>query len=211
MELKVVCDCGQKYKFDVEPVGGRMPYAVSCPACNTDGTAAANALLATQLPAAPTAIPAPPPVPPASAGLRIKGQESAAPTAVALPPAPAGLPVPPIRPLAAAKPAKSAEFNMGLGILGAVLGAGLGAGLMFGFFLLVHFRFPWLGLGIGALSGYGARLLGRGTETVLGVITAGIALLSVGGTLYLIYGEIPVINILSMIVSVSVAYRLASG
>jgi hypothetical protein len=46
MELKVVCQCGQKYKFDVEPVNERVPFAVNCPVCNADGTATANTLLA---------------------------------------------------------------------------------------------------------------------------------------------------------------------
>ena len=46
MELKVVCQCGQKFKFDVEPVGGRMPFQVNCPVCGVDGTAVANQLLA---------------------------------------------------------------------------------------------------------------------------------------------------------------------
>src|ERR1700722_697096 len=45
MELKVVCYCGQKYKFDVEPVEGRMPFTVNCPVCNVDGTPLANQLL----------------------------------------------------------------------------------------------------------------------------------------------------------------------
>jgi hypothetical protein len=45
IELKVHCDCGQKYKFDVEPVDNRMPYTVSCPICKHDGTEKANALL----------------------------------------------------------------------------------------------------------------------------------------------------------------------
>ncbi len=44
-ELKVECDCGQKYKFDVEPVNGRMPFTVSCPTCGVDGTPKANDLL----------------------------------------------------------------------------------------------------------------------------------------------------------------------
>ncbi len=56
MELKVVCECGQKFKFDVEPVNGQMPFNVNCPVCNKDGTAAANAMLA-ELPKSP-----PPPV-----------------------------------------------------------------------------------------------------------------------------------------------------
>ena len=64
MEVKVVCGCGQKYKFEVEPVHGRMPWPVNCPVCNADGTALANAAIAQSVPPAP--VPAPQP-----AGLRI--------------------------------------------------------------------------------------------------------------------------------------------
>ena len=99
---------------------------------------------------------------------------------------------------------------MGLGILGAFLGAILGVGLMIGFFLLTHFRFPLLGVGIGFLTGYGARLLGRGTNNVLAIISASIALVAVCGTLYFIFGTIELIYIISMVVSLSVAYRTVS-
>jgi hypothetical protein len=44
--IEIQCGCGQKYAFEVEPVGGRMPSAVACPACGADGTAAANAIIA---------------------------------------------------------------------------------------------------------------------------------------------------------------------
>ena len=76
MELKIVCQCGQKYKFDVEPVGGRMPFTVNCPVCQADGTMTANMRLAEhfrfvppppQASAPPPVAPnpaAPPPVPP---------------------------------------------------------------------------------------------------------------------------------------------------
>ncbi len=77
--VKVQCGCGQRYAFDVEPVGGRMPAAVACPVCGTDGTAAANEVIARSL----AAQPAPAPV----AAMRV-------PTAT-VPPAPA-------RPVAAA-------------------------------------------------------------------------------------------------------------
>jgi len=46
MTIKVQCRCGSKYSFDVEPVGGRMPFAVQCPTCQADGTAAANQIIA---------------------------------------------------------------------------------------------------------------------------------------------------------------------
>jgi len=74
MEIKIECACGSRYKFDVEPVNGRMPVGIGCPNCGLDGTTAANAIIARQLgtppPAlAPVAI-APTPAP-APAGLRL--------------------------------------------------------------------------------------------------------------------------------------------
>src|SRR5258708_28187503 len=74
--IKILCACGQKYAFDVEPVGGRMGDAVQCPVCGADGAAAANELIAQHL-AAQTA---PPPA------LRIGGQKP--PPAVQRPPPP---------------------------------------------------------------------------------------------------------------------------
>jgi hypothetical protein len=40
--ITIQCPCGQKFAFDVEPVNGRMPVSVACPACGADGTNAAN-------------------------------------------------------------------------------------------------------------------------------------------------------------------------
>src|ERR1051325_1269254 len=56
--VKLECACGQHYAFDVEPVNGRMPAPVACPACGADGSTAANEFIAQRL-AAPAAIPAP--------------------------------------------------------------------------------------------------------------------------------------------------------
>jgi hypothetical protein len=47
--VKIECECGQNYAFDVEPVNSRMPTAVTCPSCGADGTAAANDYIAQQL------------------------------------------------------------------------------------------------------------------------------------------------------------------
>lgn len=45
--VKITCACGQKYAFDVEPIGGtRMPVPVFCPACKRDGTVEAEQFLA---------------------------------------------------------------------------------------------------------------------------------------------------------------------
>lgn len=114
------------------------------------------------------------------------------------------------RPMTTTEIASDDRFSMPKGILGAFLGAAIGVGAMFGFYSLAGFRFPLLGVGIGALTGYFARLLYKGTHSTLGLISGGIALASVVGTLYLMYGEFPLMNIISVIVSVSVAYRLAA-
>ena len=186
MELKVLCDCGQKFKFDVEPVNGRMPFTVNCPACNEDATAKANSTLAENLSAAPA--PAMPP-PLSSAAL---------PTAPRLPVS-----------AKAGKPKAVNEFNLGLGILGAFLGAGLGAGLMYGFFMMTHFRFPFMGTCVGLLAGLGARLLYKGTDSTLGGISAAIAVLATCGTLYCMYGELGGLFVVSIGISGYFAYRVA--
>jgi len=45
MTIKIQCACGSKYSFEVEPVEGRMPFAVHCPTCNADGTEMANQII----------------------------------------------------------------------------------------------------------------------------------------------------------------------
>ncbi len=44
--IKIQCGCGQRYAFEVEPLQGRMPYAIACPSCGIDGTTAANESIA---------------------------------------------------------------------------------------------------------------------------------------------------------------------
>ncbi len=86
MELKLQCGCGTKYKFDVEPIHGRMPAPVQCPTCGADGTTDANQFLA-QHPN-PSSAPAVRLVSAAaapSAGLRIASSASSAASAVADP------------------------------------------------------------------------------------------------------------------------------
>jgi hypothetical protein len=40
--VKIICVCGQKYAFDVQPAAGRMPVPVFCPACGREGTSEAD-------------------------------------------------------------------------------------------------------------------------------------------------------------------------
>jgi Glu-tRNA(Gln) amidotransferase subunit E-like FAD-binding protein len=44
--VKIICRCGQKYAFDVEPVNGRMPVPIFCPTCGLEGTVEANQVIA---------------------------------------------------------------------------------------------------------------------------------------------------------------------
>src|SRR5947208_16810612 len=78
MEIKIQCGCGTKYAFEVEPVNNRMPAPVGCPNCGTDGTFAANEILARTFPT-PVMAPAP--------AMAVSSPMSAAPTAVAAAPA----------------------------------------------------------------------------------------------------------------------------
>jgi len=97
--IKIQCACGQRYAFEVEAVGGRMPSAVACPVCGADGTAAANAAIAQSLAAKTpaTALPvgvllsAPPPAPPAPPTISASPPPTVAPAPSAAPRKPAPL------------------------------------------------------------------------------------------------------------------------
>lgn len=110
----------------------------------------------------------------------------------------------------AAEPVAATGSRFGLGVLGAFLGAIVGAGAMFGFYKATDFRFPLLGVGIGLLTGFAAKWFNKGADDKLAIVSGGFALVAVVGTLFLMYGEFPPFNIISAVVSVSVAYKMAS-
>ena len=103
------------------------------------------------------------------------------------------------------------KSNMARGVLGALLGAALGVGAMFGFYALAGFKFPLLGVGIGILTGFCAKAFNKGGDTSLGFISSAIALVAVVATLFLMYGAFPLMSIISVVVSATVAYRIASS
>lgn len=70
MQIKLTCGCGTKYKFDVEPINGRMPTHVQCPSCGNDGTFDAEAIIARTLGQSVGQPPAPA-APAGSSGLRL--------------------------------------------------------------------------------------------------------------------------------------------
>jgi hypothetical protein len=197
IELKVHCDCGQKYKFDVEPVNNQMPFTVACPICHRDGTGKANTLLqqmsvfkqvepppsAAPPPVAPPpmAVPpiAPPPLSAAPARLRVNtpataGSSAAPPIAPALGGAPPPIGARPrlgaVAAAAVVEPGKEPSFALGL--LGGFVGALIGSIIYYFVFKTTGIRI-FLALGTGALAGFGANWLGRGEGSKeLGGITA---------------------------------------
>ncbi|MCD6049430.1 MAG: hypothetical protein K0Q55_833 [Verrucomicrobia bacterium] len=53
MQIKLLCSCGTKFAFDVEPVDGRMPAPLLCPSCQLECTEYANAYIAQVLAVTP--------------------------------------------------------------------------------------------------------------------------------------------------------------
>ena len=192
-----------------------------CPVCNLDGTAAANALIAGQPAGVSPAFAPPPTIARVFSGLKIN-RSAPEPRTPLSPycrwlrriPVPVPPPISGLRPGKTdkkSKPKVEGEFSLWRGILGAVLGTGVGCGLMFAFWLWAHFRFPLMGVAVGAAAGYGARWLARGTETTMGIIAAVIAGASVTGTFVLMYGDFALFNIIyDCHLRHGVAYRLSS-
>ncbi|MEP6663188.1 MAG: hypothetical protein ABJC04_05930 [Verrucomicrobiota bacterium] len=201
MELKLLCDCGQKYAFDVEPVNGQMPFVVNCPSCGIDGTGEANQMLTQAAPSASSSFK------PAN-GLRLNAPVASAESHSA--PPPLAVPVLPLRqnPI---RPAikKEKEYSFLRGVIGAVLGTILGIVIVVAFTVLTGIRFPLMGTLIGATTGWLARWMAGGTDLQLGVVAGAIAFLVTGGILIWLLGIFAIASIISLIVSASVAYKIA--
>lgn len=101
------------------------------------------------------------------------------------------------------------RHSLALGSLGAILGAALGVGLLFGCQMAVGLVMPVFGLAIGLLSGYGARLLYKGTDVTLGVVSAVVTLCATGVTFLILFGLGAIMSIMVLMVTVGVAYKIA--
>lgn len=91
MQVKVQCPCGTKFAFDVEPMNGRMPMPVNCPACGADSTELANAQIREQLAA-------PPPAAKPQVRIHVNTPAPSAPSAAVSAPPPPPSPPTPVRP-----------------------------------------------------------------------------------------------------------------
>jgi hypothetical protein len=102
--------------------------------------------------------------------------------------------------------------NFLLGIVGALLGATVAVGFMVGSRIFFGFSFPLFGTIMGAMIGFGARLLYRGTDSSLGGVAALIAFLVIGATLYLMFGVLGLLmSLMAIVIGTAAAFKIASG
>lgn len=172
MLVKILCSCGTKYSFDVEPVNGQMPAPVQCPNCALDGTEAANEyarqMLAASTSPAVRTVPVPPPPP-------------AAPTASATP----GPIAPPVSGVMPAKKRAYGEPNIALGTVGAMGAALVGMLVWYGIIAATNYEIGIIAWAVGGLTGFGCRLLGGGYSQKLGIIAGACAFVAIVGGEYL--------------------------
>ncbi|HUR44729.1 MAG TPA: hypothetical protein VMZ27_02555 [Candidatus Saccharimonadales bacterium] len=210
MELKILCHCGNKYKFDVEPVNGQVPAPLYCPNCAANWTEPANAMIARNLEIVEASAPAsieesPPsaiaPTTPPPVRLRVSTEAHAQPVASA-PPTVKVVTVPAVAsPTAAPRfipkvptldvmKEPEAKGNFALGMVGGFLGAALGMGIWLAIYYGAHFRLKVLALGVGYLAGLGAKLLSKDEGSKeLGALAAVFALVAIFSAQYLIAKE----------------------
>lgn len=176
VELKVQCPCGTKFVFDVEPVDGRIPEAIACPACGRDATDLANEAIQPQLASASV------PVAAAPSGLRLTVQR---PEPHAAPPPPPAAPIGTFpASTKAAKPAQMPEYsglNIKLGVIGALIGGAIGMAVWYGMIRFLNIEFGWIAWGVGALAGAGAKIMGREGSPVLAAVACVVALVAILG------------------------------
>jgi hypothetical protein len=68
------------------------------------------------------------------------------------------------------------QQNLGLGLAGGAIGAAIGAGLWAVITAATNYQIGFMAIGVGVLTGYGVRRLGRGVDPVFGYAGAVLAL-----------------------------------
>src|SRR5439155_2646216 len=182
MEVKIQCACGTRYKFEVEPIDGQMPGPVSCPTCGADGTGAGNAIIHQSLSSQSAAALHPTPAKPR---IRLSAPAPSEPAPTVPPPTfHAATPAPALAPLSAARPARAQPYPPGeasllLGIVGAVV-AGL-VGVLAWYLICkgTGLKLRILAIGVGWLTGYGARLFYKPGGHRAGISAGIVALLTI--------------------------------
>jgi hypothetical protein len=204
MEIKILCSCGSKYKFDLEPVGGRAPVDLACPACKASWTEQADAIIRQAEAATPRAAVATPAATHAEGRIKLQigsPNKTAEPVPeVASPMADSqGSGVAAESPRAGHRKSETVSYETGpepadwgkfaLGSVGALMGALVG-GFLYYLIYNLGFESKLMALGVAGIAGAGARLLGRKGSNELGLLTG---CFGVGGillALYLVAGNV---------------------
>ena len=181
MEVKILCSCGTKYKFDVDDSVRQLTDPITCPSCGVDGTEAANQYLAQAAALPPPDMAAAQP-PSAAAGLRAV---PAAPTTGRTIPLPPGHAPRPGASAGGKKKRAYGEPNMALGTAGAIGAGVLGMLIWIGMIKYLNLESGIVAWGLGGLVGFGCRTLGGGYSRTLGLIAGACALVSIVGGGYL--------------------------
>lgn len=226
VEIKIHCDCGTKYKFEVEPLKGRMPQRVFCPGCSFEGTGEANQQLHEKLPATSTVAEQSAPLSNAPGSLKRDDNIHASAVEV-LPPAPL-----PRRAFADVSPgARRSEGSPDAGrsrflagLTGAILTGAIGALAWFFLIKVTGYQIGFGAWGVGLLVGMGTRGLGREGSRGLAVAAAVCALAAVaGGQLLAVHlrdgsihqavlnGSLGWVTLLWLAIAAASAARLCSG
>lgn len=226
VEIKIQCDCGTKYKFEVEPLQGRMPQRVFCPGCGFEGTGAANEQLLEKLPATPTVAAKTTPIP--QLPVPPKPVENLTASAMEVLPA-APLPrrsfpgaVPTARRVEGLPRMSRSRFLAGL--TGAFLTGAVGALAWFFLIKVTGYQIGFAAWGVGLLVGMGTRGLGREGSQGLAAAAAVCALAAVAGGQLLavqlrdgslhqaiLNGSLGWVTLLWLALAAASAARLASG
>ena len=226
VEIKIHCDCGTKYKFEVEPLKGRMPQRVFCPGCGFEGTGEANQRLHEKLPATPPVATQAEPISKMPDALTRADIITASAVEV-LPPAPL-----PGRPFADASPSarriegssNATRSRFLAGLTGAILTGTVGALAWFFLIKVTGYEIGFGAWGVGLLVGTGTRGLGREGSRGLAVAAAMCALAAIaGGQLLAVHlrdgsihqaflnGSVGGVTLLWLAIAAASAARLCSG
>ena len=222
-EIKIQCDCGTKYKFEVEPLKGRMPQRVFCPGCGFEGTGAANEQLQVKFAPAPSVAAKTTPIP----QLPRPAEEIPASAVEVLPSTPL-----PRRLLSGGNLAprrveglpRAGRRHLLAGLTGAILTGAVGALAWFFLVKVTGYQIGFAAWGVGLLVGSGTRALGREGGHGLAVAAAVCALVAVAGGQLLaaqlrdgsvrqawLNGSVGWVTLLWLAIASASAARLASG
>ena len=176
VEVKIQCPCGARYKFDVEPLHGRMPAPVHCPVCGVEGTASANAIIQQKIAQAspqPASLAEVEIIPPPRVGQNPTPAKSRARVAVAAV-------ATSDRPATLRDDLRIAKRPPQLvsGVAGAIIAAAIGGAVWFTLLALTGFELGLIAWAAGALTGWAARTLAHGVSARLGWLAAASALIA---------------------------------